>query len=296
MTPFYIGISSQDDDKYKRAYFKHNRSNCWNIIVKENSYEVEIVFEHKDFCFIKEKEKEFINMYGRIDLGTGSLTNKTSGGQGRTGALFSDSEKEKRRNCPKGKEHHRFGVSISEEQKRIVSLKMKGRKRPDISALLKGRKTAPEYLRFGDKNPFYNKKHTEESKIKISEASKKWYSENISPMKGTKNIKLKIYHENTKKEDKYWYGRSLSESHKENIRASNIGVKRTKETCEKNKQAQILRFKTSKHPRCKIVLNLESGVFYESAKEASDVFGYKKTTLVCMLNGSRLNRTNLIYV
>jgi hypothetical protein len=42
MTPFYIGIGSQDDDKYKRAYFRHNR-----VVLeyrKENSYEVEVFF------------------------------------------------------------------------------------------------------------------------------------------------------------------------------------------------------------------------------------------------------------
>jgi hypothetical protein len=39
-------------------------------------------------------------MYGRIDLGTGSLTNKTSEGKAELKLLFSDSEKEKKKELP----------------------------------------------------------------------------------------------------------------------------------------------------------------------------------------------------
>jgi len=292
--PFYIGIGS--DDTYKRAYHKFNRNYLWNNIVKKTEYVVEIMLEDDDYDFIKLKEIEFIKLYGRKDLKTGFLTNMTDGGQGRLSAVFSESEKQKRRNMPRGEFHHAFGSKMPEAQKKAISQKLKGVKRPDISAKLKGRKTAPEHLRFGDKNPFYNKKHTEYSKKKMSESTKKWFLTNDNPMKGTKNIHLSNYNKNTKKEEKYWFGRTLSDSHKENLRLANLGKKRTEKTCENNRQAQVLRFRTSKHPRCKIVLNLENGIFYESAKEASAVFGYKKTTLVCMLNGTRRNKTSLIYV
>jgi hypothetical protein len=72
-------------------------------------------------------------MYGRIDLGTGSLTNKTSGGQGRTETFILRFRERKKEGIALRKEHHRFGVSISEEQKRIVGLKMKGQKTRYIS-------------------------------------------------------------------------------------------------------------------------------------------------------------------
>jgi hypothetical protein len=47
--------------------------------------------------------------------------------------------------------------------------------------------------------------------------------------------------------------------------------------------------------RSKIVLDLFSGVYYNSAKEAAEYIGIKHSTLKSMLNGTNKNRTNLIY-
>lgn len=47
--------------------------------------------------------------------------------------------------------------------------------------------------------------------------------------------------------------------------------------------------------KAKIVLNLENGIFYESAKEAAKIYGYPHSTLKCKLNGSMKNNTCLIY-
>ena len=46
----------------------------------------------------------------------------------------------------------------------------------------------------------------------------------------------------------------------------------------------------------KIVLNLENGVFYHSAKEAANSSNLKYTTLRAMLNGQNPNKTNLKFV
>lgn len=45
----------------------------------------------------------------------------------------------------------------------------------------------------------------------------------------------------------------------------------------------------------KLVLNLESGIYYESCKNASIAYGIKHTTLKSQLNGNNRNKTNLIY-
>lgn len=79
--PFYIGISNTDDG-YKRAYRKTSRNNHWTNIVKSCKYEVEILMENLTVEDVKEKEKEFIKMYGRVDLKTGTLVNLTDGGDG----------------------------------------------------------------------------------------------------------------------------------------------------------------------------------------------------------------------
>lgn len=79
--PFYIGISNTEDG-YKRAYKKTCRNKHWTNIVKSCKYEVEILMENLTIEEVKEKEKEFIKLYGRVDLKTGTLVNLTDGGDG----------------------------------------------------------------------------------------------------------------------------------------------------------------------------------------------------------------------
>ena len=79
--PFYIGIGK--DDTYKRAYqsSKTKRSDFWHNIASKG-YDVEILMDNLTWEQACEKEKEFISIYGRKDLGQGSLVNLTNGGDG----------------------------------------------------------------------------------------------------------------------------------------------------------------------------------------------------------------------
>lgn len=85
--PFYIGIGKIDFDKntirgqYHRAYNKWNRSRLWLNKTKNKKIEVEILFESDDYEMIKEKEKEFISIYGNF-INKGLLLNLTEGGEG----------------------------------------------------------------------------------------------------------------------------------------------------------------------------------------------------------------------
>jgi hypothetical protein len=79
--PFYIGISNVDDD-YKRAYKRTCRNKHWINIIKYTNYDVEILIDNLTIKEAKEKEKEFISLYGRVDLKTGCLVNLTDGGDG----------------------------------------------------------------------------------------------------------------------------------------------------------------------------------------------------------------------
>lgn len=89
--PFYIGIGTVcnnyggERSKYARAYSMSRRTRHWKNIVAKVGYSVDIIMESDDIDFIKKKETEFINLYGRKDLGKGVLINKTDGGQGNFG-------------------------------------------------------------------------------------------------------------------------------------------------------------------------------------------------------------------
>lgn len=103
-------------------------------------------------------------------------------------------------------------------------------------------------------------------------------------------------------------GRKLSEETKKQIGLSQKGkiiknesVVKMLETRNKTYEYRKLngiktcRVKKKLYNLGKIVLNLTNGVFYDSAQEASDIYGYKYSTLKSMLNGYRKNKTNLIY-
>lgn len=85
--PFYIGVGTKKTGKtfiqiYIRAFTKHDKRSLWKRIVSKSNYEIEILMESNDRNFLLNKEKEFIKLYGRIDLKTGTLANLTDGGEG----------------------------------------------------------------------------------------------------------------------------------------------------------------------------------------------------------------------
>lgn len=51
----------------------------------------------------------------------------------------------------------------------------------------------------------------------------------------------------------------------------------------------------SRHYNSKLVLNLNTGIFYDCVREAAFVIDINYKTLVSMLNGSMINRTPFIY-
>lgn len=144
--PFYVGIGTVYDrdftkdnmqGAYERAYHKHSRNRYWKNIVAKTDYEVEILLESDDYEFIKQKEIEFISLYGRRDLKTGILCNLTDGGDGNSG--------------------------ISEERRMLMSLAMKGKMTGDKN---------PMFGRRGELHPQFGTKQSEERKKKQSEKLK----------------------------------------------------------------------------------------------------------------------------
>lgn len=81
--PFYIGIGN--DNKYDRANAIYGRNKIWKHITSKTKYDVEIILDNMSWEEACNKEKEFIKLYGRIDLKIGILSNMTDGGNGTVG-------------------------------------------------------------------------------------------------------------------------------------------------------------------------------------------------------------------
>lgn len=151
---FYIGVGTKYIDKrapntnpYRRAYLKAIRNPFWKNIVAKTKYTIDIIYESNSYEFIEEKEKEFIKLYGRRDLGTGTLCNLTDGGKGQKNAHI--------------KKH-------SEETKKKISESAKGRK------FSKEHKKKLSEAKLKNPNRFWKgKKFSEEHKEKLSKAKLK---------------------------------------------------------------------------------------------------------------------------
>jgi hypothetical protein len=165
-TPYYIGKG-----KGRRLYEKHQKGisvpkdKSRIIYLKQNLTEEE-AFKH---------EKYMIAVFGRKDLGTGILHNKTDGGDGASGYVFSEETKRKLSEAKKGKKH-------SEETRRKHSERMKGENNLNYG------KSPSEETRRKRSEANKGKKHSEETRRKQSEAKKgiKWWND------GKGNTKMSI--------------------------------------------------------------------------------------------------------
>ena len=155
-TPYYIG-KGQGDRIYKKGSGEVNppKDKSRVIYLKQNLTEEE-AFRHEIYM---------IDVFGRKDLGTGILRNKTNGGEGTSGVIRSDEYRKKMSDANKNPSEetrkklsdvHR-GKIVTEETRRKISDAQKG------------------------------KTHSKESRRKMSvNKGKKWWND------GCGNVKLMI--------------------------------------------------------------------------------------------------------
>jgi hypothetical protein len=132
---FYVGIGD-----IKRATVKNRRSKWWKRIITKTDYRVDILFDDLSWEEACEKEKEFIQLYGRKDLGLGTLVNMTDGGDGTIGRKMSEKTKDKIIKANTGRKQsdsHKLKISKaklghkqSEESINKRRLALKGKSRP----------------------------------------------------------------------------------------------------------------------------------------------------------------------
>jgi hypothetical protein len=155
-TPYYIGKGKEDRIYSKQKNIKPPKDKSRIIFLKQNLTEVE-AFKH---------EKYMIAVFGRKDLGTGILHNRTDGGEGTSGGIHSPETKQKMSAAQKGEKNHNYGKTLSPET------------RAKISAATKGKTCSPETkekmsaVQKGENHPFYGKSHTPETRAKMSAALK----------------------------------------------------------------------------------------------------------------------------
>lgn len=154
-SPYYIG-KGKGDRAYRRSRrVRPPKDKSRILILKQNLTEAE-AFRHEVYM---------INVFGRIDLGTGILHNRTNGGEGSSGV--SEETRRKIGEAKKGEKNPNYGKSFSEEYKRKLSEAHKGKTHSEET------KRKLSMLMKGENNPNYGKPTWSKGKTKSEETLKK---------------------------------------------------------------------------------------------------------------------------
>jgi hypothetical protein len=177
-TPYYIGKGQG-----KRIYSTHKRikppkDKSRIIYLKQNLTEEE-AFRHEIYM---------IDVFGRKDLGTGILRNRTDGGDGASGAIRSEETRKKmseankkmsnktrikHSDAKKGEKNPNYGKTPSKETRKRMSDAHKNK-----TASEETKKKISDAHK-GENNPNYNKTASKETRRKLSESKKgrKWWND-----------------------------------------------------------------------------------------------------------------------
>ena len=161
-TPYYIGKG-----KGRRAYSKNFVPPEERILFLKKNLLEEDAYQHEAYM---------ISVFGRKDLGTGILHNKTNGGDGTKGMLLTETQRNEISQRQLGEKNHFFGKKHTPETRKRMSKAQTGEKHSMFGR--KHRTESREQISNsikGENHPLYGKGHSEETKIKMRENFKKVY-------------------------------------------------------------------------------------------------------------------------
>lgn len=266
----YIGQSINIEKRfltYKR-YDCKNQVKLYNSLIKYgfNNHEFKILSE----CLISElniNERYYQDLYS--SLGINGLNCKLTKTNDKSGKL-SDNTKTNISLGNKGK------VRSFETKLKLKNINL-GRKHSDETK----RKISSSNI--GRKSVMLNKSHSEKSKKLMSDNNCKYWlgkkrdeatKEKISKSLFGKTISQEAKNKISKNNPKIWLGKKFSEEHKLKLSLKKV-----------NKQSNCAR----------IIIDISNGIFYNSIREASLLYGIKESTLNMQLKGTNKNKTNLRY-
>lgn len=289
---FYIGMGCQKD--FSRAYTTHGRNIFWERLTNKHEYSVEILSTNLSKETACEIEQLLISWYGRRNLNEGTLVNLTDGGDGGKGYIKTKEEIEKWKISNKGKQDGALNVmygrvgGLHHLSKEVINIEngifydSAIEAHEPLSMSYSGFKSKLNGNNFND-TCFMYVDDLEDKNFPIKKDNNRW--------KKVINIyTLEIFNS------------IVDASSYSNICPQNLGAALNGKISNKTGYLLLGDYHSGKKAEekrgsKKYVIDTQTGVFYDSLKEASINTGIKYSILKNWLNPniSNKNKSSLIY-